>query len=82
LLAGSGRTLEQLSAASETAKERRRCRLKGRRSSSAPQSNAICARSHVLALVEGSDPKLRDETVIVCAHFDHDGRRRSNPQRR
>jgi peptidase M28-like protein len=28
---------------------------------------------NVVALVEGSDPKLKDEWVIVCAHFDHDG---------
>ncbi len=26
-----------------------------------------------MALLEGSDPKLRDELVIVCAHYDHDG---------
>lgn len=28
---------------------------------------------NVLAAIEGSDPKLKDEWVIVCAHFDHDG---------
>ena len=28
---------------------------------------------NVVALMEGSDPKLRDEVVIVCAHYDHDG---------
>ena len=28
---------------------------------------------NVVALLEGSDPKLRDEVVIVCAHYDHDG---------
>ena len=26
-----------------------------------------------MALAEGSDSKLKDEWVIVCAHFDHDG---------
>lgn len=28
---------------------------------------------NVVALLEGSDPKLRDELVIVCAHYDHNG---------
>ena len=28
---------------------------------------------NVLAMIEGSDPKLKDEWIIVCAHFDHDG---------
>jgi hypothetical protein len=29
--------------------------------------------ANVLGLVEGSDPKLKDETVVVCAHYDHNG---------
>ncbi len=28
---------------------------------------------NVLATIEGSDPELRDEYVLVCAHFDHVG---------
>lgn len=28
---------------------------------------------NVLGLIEGSDPKLQDEWVLVTAHFDHDG---------
>src|SRR4029434_5442040 len=28
---------------------------------------------NVLGLIEGSDPKLKDEWVVVTAHFDHDG---------
>ncbi|MEN6458038.1 MAG: M28 family peptidase [Thermoguttaceae bacterium] len=28
---------------------------------------------NVLAMVEGSDPKLRDEVVVVCGHYDHLG---------
>ena len=27
----------------------------------------------MLGLIEGSDPKLKDEWVLVTAHFDHDG---------
>ncbi len=28
---------------------------------------------NVVAAIEGSDPALKDEWVILCAHFDHDG---------
>lgn len=28
---------------------------------------------NVLAVIEGSDPALRDEWIIICAHYDHDG---------
>ena len=28
---------------------------------------------NVVALMDGSDPKLKEEVVIVCAHYDHDG---------
>src|SRR5262249_35012761 len=28
---------------------------------------------NVLALLEGSDPRLKNEVVIVCAHIDHNG---------
>jgi len=28
---------------------------------------------NVLATIEGADPALRDEWVIVCAHYDHNG---------
>jgi Zn-dependent M28 family amino/carboxypeptidase len=27
----------------------------------------------IVAMIEGSDPKLKDEYVLVSAHFDHDG---------
>src|SRR6059058_4722969 len=33
----------------------------------------IVADRNVVALVEGSDPKLKDEWVIVSAHYDHNG---------
>jgi hypothetical protein len=28
---------------------------------------------NVVAALEGSDPQLKDEWVLVCAHYDHDG---------
>jgi hypothetical protein len=74
ILAPSGRKLEDLSKASETAKGAVPVPLPGVEVelTTAVERHVIPDRN-VLALVEGSDPKLRDETVIVCAHFDHDG---------
>lgn len=31
------------------------------------------AQHNVVGLLDGGDPELRDEWVIVCAHFDHEG---------
>ncbi len=28
---------------------------------------------NVLAIIEGSDPELRDQVIVVCAHYDHLG---------
>ena len=28
---------------------------------------------NVVAIIEGSDPQLSDELIIICAHYDHDG---------
>jgi Zn-dependent M28 family amino/carboxypeptidase len=33
---------------------------------------------NVVGLLEGSDPTLKDEVVIVCAHYDHDGTNAGN----
>lgn len=28
---------------------------------------------NVLASIEGADPKMRDEWIVICAHYDHNG---------
>lgn len=33
----------------------------------------VIADRNVVGFLEGADPKLKDEIVIVCAHYDHDG---------
>jgi hypothetical protein len=40
----------------------------------APAELAACASQNVVALIRGTDPALRDEYVIVGAHYDHLGR--------
>ena len=74
LIAGSGKTLEQLARASETAH--------GTAPLPLPESRVtvnIAVDRHtvpdrnVVALLEGSDPRLKNEWVIVSAHYDHNG---------
>ena len=74
LIAGTGKTLDELGKQAEaaggvTAIELPNSRVELRTSvdrHTVPDRN-------VLGLLEGSDPKLKDEWVLVTAHFDHDG---------
>jgi hypothetical protein len=74
LIAGTGKTLDELGKQAEaaggvTAIELPNSRIELRTSvdrHTVPDRN-------VLGLLEGSDPKLKDEWVLVTAHFDHDG---------
>ncbi len=74
LVAGSGRTLRDLAASAEAAGGIVPVPLAGPMIELRVSVNRrrVAARN-VLGLLEGRDPELRDETVIVCAHFDHDG---------
>jgi Zn-dependent M28 family amino/carboxypeptidase len=74
LVAGSGRSLEQLAAAAEGAGGHGVMPIPGPvvEINASVQRRLTPARN-VLAFVPGSDPELAAEVVIVCAHFDHDG---------
>jgi Zn-dependent M28 family amino/carboxypeptidase len=75
LVSGSGRTLEELAKEAESAAggfsaiELPNSRVELR---AAVNRHTVTDRN-VLGLVEGSDPKLKDEWVLVTAHFDHNG---------
>jgi hypothetical protein len=75
LLTGTSKTLEEFGKQAETAAggftaiDLPNSRLELR---TAVQRHTVTDRN-VLGLVEGSDPKLKDEWVLVTAHFDHDG---------
>ena len=76
LLADSkvGRTLMELSAASDSETGARPVPLPGVRVEiTTAVARKIIPDRNVVALMEGSDPALREEVVIVCAHYDHDG---------
>lgn len=75
LVAGSGRTLEELARESEAATE-------GLGVVALPGANVTLTASvqrnvtpgrNILARIEGSDPALADEVVIIGGHHDHNG---------
>ena len=74
LVSGTGKTLAELAATAETARGVAPLALPGARVDlrTAVNRHTIPDRN-VVGLLEGSDPKLKDEWVIVSAHFDHNG---------
>lgn len=74
LVAGAGRTLLDLSKSAETAHGLAPVALPGARVElrTAVDRHTVVDRN-VVGLLEGSDPVLKNEWVIVSAHFDHNG---------
>jgi hypothetical protein len=74
LVRGTRRTLAELSASAEAAGGITPVPLPGYRVrlSSMVNRQRIPDRN-VLGLIEGADPRLKDEVVLVCAHYDHEG---------
>ena len=74
LLSRSGKTLADLSKAAETVRGSAPVPVPGVRVElTTSVIRTKIADRNVVAMIEGSDPALRDELVIVCAHYDHDG---------
>jgi len=74
LVRGTGKSLIELSKAAETAKGYQGLPLDGVQVTLTTSVNRhIVSDRNVLAMVEGSDPALKDEVVIVSAHYDHEG---------
>jgi Zn-dependent M28 family amino/carboxypeptidase len=74
LVAGTNKTLEELARSSETARGFTPVPLPGARIElrTSVDRHTVPDRN-VVALLEGSDPRLKDEWVIVSAHYDHNG---------
>jgi hypothetical protein len=74
LIADTGKSLEDLARAAETSRGFTPLSLGGARVSlrTAVDRHLVPDRN-VVALLEGSDPRLKNEWVIVSAHFDHNG---------
>ena len=74
LVKGSGRTLEDLARASDTPTGIAAVPLPGTEVRLTTSVNRLAVPDrNVLAKIDGSDPRLRDEWVVISAHFDHDG---------
>ncbi len=73
LFAGSSRTLEQVTAAA-VASETQGVPLTGTISLSTTTGLRRTESNNVVAVLEGSDPKLKREYLIFTAHLDHLGR--------
>jgi hypothetical protein len=74
LLRGTGRTLVQLGQAAETARGVTPTAVPGVRVDLITSVNRhIVPDRNVLAAIEGADPRLREEWVVVSAHVDHNG---------
>jgi hypothetical protein len=74
LVKGSGKTLEELARTADRPRGIEAIRLPGVEVhlTAAVDRHPVPDRN-VLAKIEGADPRLKDEWVIVSAHFDHDG---------
>ena len=74
LVAGTHRTLEELAKSAETAHGFTPQPLPGARVDlHTAVDRHIVPDRNVVALLEGSDPRLTNEWVIVSAHYDHNG---------
>ena len=74
LVRGTGRPLADLSKAAETARGFQSIPLDGVEVTLTTAVNRhVVADRNVLGYIEGADPKLKDEVVIVSAHYDHEG---------
>jgi hypothetical protein len=74
LVRGSGRSLAELAQAAETSRGFEAVALGGVEVSlTTSVDRHVVQDRNVLGYVEGSDPRLKDEVVIVSAHYDHEG---------
>jgi len=74
IVSATGRSLSELARQSEAEGGINPVPVPSRlvRMTASVERHAVDARN-VVAAIEGSDPELKEEWVIVCAHFDHEG---------
>lgn len=74
LVRGTGKKLEELARVAETARGSAPVSLPGVQVElTTGVERHVFSDRNVLAKLEGVDPKLKDEWVVVCAHYDHNG---------
>jgi len=74
LVRGTNKSLQELSKMSETASGITPVPLPGVSLELVTSVNRhVTPDRNVIGMIEGSDPLMKDEYIIVCAHIDHDG---------
>jgi Zn-dependent M28 family amino/carboxypeptidase len=74
LLEGTGQTIDDLKKKIESTMKPASMDLAGAMMTIAASSKTALVRgTNVLGIIEGSDPKLKDEYFVVGAHYDHNG---------
>jgi hypothetical protein len=76
ILSASGRTVKDLAGEINSKLKPVVFDVKGAEVSSSVEQSAPVETENVLAFIEGSDPKLKSEVVVVSAHYDHLGMNR------
>jgi hypothetical protein len=75
LLEGTGKTIDELKAQIETTGKPASMDLAGAKMTIATTAKTSLVRGiNVIGMIEGSDPKLKDEYFVVGAHYDHLGK--------
>ena len=72
-LEGSGHSFEELLALAEAGKQLPRFALPGSISARMAVKRGKVESQNVVAVIEGRDPKLKNEAVVLSAHLDHIG---------
>ena len=73
ILEPTGKTLEELARLSEVTGSGSSSRSRAKVALTASVAQQALTDRNVVAAIEGSDARLKDEWVVVCAHYDHDG---------
>jgi len=74
LLEGTGQTIDELKKKIETTNKPASMDVPGAKVTIATTSKTALVRgTNVIGVIEGSDPKLKDEYFVVGAHYDHNG---------
>ena len=74
LLEGTGQTIDDLKKKIESTMKPASMDVPGAKMTIATTSKTALVRgTNVLGIIEGSDPKLKDEYFVVGAHYDHNG---------
>jgi Zn-dependent M28 family amino/carboxypeptidase len=74
ILEGTGQTVDALKGRIETSTKPASMEVPARATLATTSKTTLVRGMNVLGMIEGSDPKLKDEYFVIGGHFDHNGR--------